>query len=120
LTTTLSQNAIQILQHIQIAEPQHPETFPLQIVSTQPVFLQACFVIVLTTVELDHQHQLRAVEVQHVGWQRMLSPKLETGQLPVAQSPPEQAFALGEVGSQLLGELELCWIGLWLAHSRSL
>jgi len=51
----------------------------LQIDRAQTVFRQASFVMVLTAIELDHQPQLGAVEVQHIRRPRMLPTKFESG-----------------------------------------
>jgi len=98
-THYLRQNTLQILQHIHVAEPQHSQAFPLKIVRPQPILFQTDITVVLATVELDHQPQLRTVEIQNIGRERMLPPKLVTGQLSVAQTAPEQAFAVGQVVS---------------------
>lgn len=82
-TDYFSQNAIEILQHIKVAEPQYVQAFALQEVGTHSVPLSSGFLIMLAAVEFDDQHQIGAIEIQHIGRAWMLSTKLETDQLAI-------------------------------------
>ncbi len=74
----LRQNAVQILQYVQITETQHLQPLALQMRCAQPIPRKPGGVMVLPAIELDHQPQLGAIEVQHIGRPRGLPPELES------------------------------------------
>ena len=80
----LCQNAIHVLQHIQIAEAQHLEALAPQVGGAHAILGQSGLVIVLAAVEFDHQMQFGAVEVQHIRRAGMLSTKLQPRQASIA------------------------------------
>jgi hypothetical protein len=73
----LRQNAVQILQYVQITETQHLQPLALQMRCTQPISREPgepgepSRVMVLPDIELDHQPQpmqALAVRMRHVQW----------------------------------------------------
>ena len=60
-----------------------------------------CFLlVVLASIDLDGQLQLRAVEVERVLADRVLAPELHA-KVPVAQDPPDSAFGVRGVPAQV-------------------
>ncbi len=74
----LRQNAFQILQYVQITETQHLQPLALEMRCPQLIPRKPGSVIVLPAIELDHQPQLGAIEVQHIGRPWVLPPELES------------------------------------------
>ncbi len=54
-------------------------------------------------VKLDSEFQSWAVEIQDIWIDRMLSPKLVTGEISIPQATPENAFAIGCTLAQITG-----------------
>ncbi len=74
----LRQNAVQILQYVQITETQHLQPLALQMRCAQLIPRKPGGVMVLPAIELDHQPQLGTVEIQHLRRPRVLPPELES------------------------------------------
>ena len=75
------QHSISLSKRIIIPESNHPETFRLKISSS---FCVAGHLLdVLPTVQLHYQLLFKANEIRDVRWNRMLSPKLEAGEVAI-------------------------------------
>jgi len=83
-------NALEILQHFVIPEPQHTEGFAVKKLCSLAVVLSD--VRVLTTVDLDHQTVRKADEIENVTPHRLLSADLEPRQLSTAENAPERSL----------------------------
>jgi hypothetical protein len=57
----------------------------------------------LTTIRFDHQSMLDASEIDDAGAKRVLTPKFELLQSPIAQRRPKAALGVGHVGSERAG-----------------
>jgi len=72
--------------------------------------------IVLRTIELDHEPQRTAVEVDHIGRDWMLAAKLQAIQLACAKALPELSLGIGFGPAQRTRETETPGRQWWLVH----
>ena len=54
----------------------------------------SCLVIMPTAVEFDRQFRSRTIEIEDVGIDRVLSPKLVTCKIAVSETAPENLLAI--------------------------
>ncbi len=81
LTQNFLQHSISLFKRIIIPESNHPETFRFKISGS---FCVAGRLLgVLPTVQFYYQLLFKADEVRDVRWNRMLSPKLEAGEVAI-------------------------------------
>ena len=83
------QHTIRIGQHIRIPEADDAISLLFEKPCTPGVNR---IVRMLTAVDLDHKHSLRAEKVRNVRPNRNLAPELEAAKRPVAQARPEARF----------------------------
>lgn len=83
--------------------------------------LRAFILVVLPTIQLDAETQRLAIEIQDIGWQRMLAAELMPGQLTITQVAPEQRLNVGGFAPELTGKFERAWFerGFAAGHGRS-
>jgi hypothetical protein len=62
---------------------------------------QSASIIVAAPIELDRQLHSRAIEIEYVRVDLMLTTKLVTRKVPIPQVAPENAFPFGGVLAQM-------------------
>jgi hypothetical protein len=67
------------------------------------IILLDCFGM-LAAVKFDDELSRIAIEIDNVGWDRMLPAELPPGDAPVSQQKPKQRFGIGPVSAQAAGE----------------
>lgn len=107
LPQNLRQQLGHLQQHLPVTEANHPNPAATQIATALGIPVQSLIAKMLPTIQLDRQPQLRTVEIQHIGRQGILPTELETAELAIPQTLPEQLLAIGLITSQLLGKLTL-------------
>jgi len=76
------EHRVSFLEPIRIPEPKDAETYGLQ----KRIALRIVVALmVLASIELDHEAPVEAAEVDDVGTDRLLTAELEAGELAVAQ-----------------------------------
>src|SRR6266849_3510029 len=58
-------------------------------------------VVVSATIKLDGKARFRAIEIEDIAINRMLSPKFVIREIPIAQMAPENSLRLGRVFTQV-------------------
>lgn len=61
--------------------------------------------IVLTAIQLNRQTQFRAVKIENIGFQGMLTAELPTIHPTISKTGPQQSLGIRGVTPQLAGEL---------------
>ena len=92
-------HAVEVLDHIDIPEPQHMITRRFQ--KRGPVGVRVH--IMLAAVQFDDQLGLDAEEIHHIAADRRLAAELGGFELAVAQRVPEAAFDVRRVPAQAGG-----------------
>ena len=83
-------HAFDIQEDVVVPEPQDDPALRLKLAGTKPINLDA----VLPTIQLDNQFAFNATEIRDIGWDRVLSTKLQTFNLSSPQALPEFAFGV--------------------------
>jgi hypothetical protein len=86
-------------QHIVVPEAQHTQSASFQ--CSSPRFVARGVVKVLASVQLDDQPQFRAIEVDEVTRDRVLSAELETAEPATSQVLPKSMFRICSLRAQL-------------------
>ena len=60
----------------------------------------------MTAIQLYGEFLFMAIEIENVGFNRMLAAEFAVGNLPVAEQLPEKGFCISLVFSQLAGVLQ--------------
>lgn len=81
LSQNFLQHSVSLFEHVIIPESNHLETFRLKISGSFCV--AGRLLDVLPTVQLHYQLLFKANEIRDVRWNRMLSPKLEAGEVAI-------------------------------------
>src|SRR5450432_3943275 len=78
-----------------------------------------CQFIVLRSIQLDHQPRSFAVEIDNVGWQWVLSAKLEPIKLTTPKAQPQFAFSVSRLATKSACAGEGGCGQRWFDHRRS-
>jgi len=73
------------------------------------VVLYPCVLIVLSTIQLDAEFVLVAVEVEDVRTNRVLTTKCEATELTATQTVPQEFFCVSLLTTQLAHKCEVFW-----------
>ena len=87
------QHRVRLAQHVIVPEPQHVESFVLEVLGTRAVVLPPFEM--LAPVQFDHQPRLQAREVGEVGADPVLAAEFPSLQAAVSQSPPQPPLGFG-------------------------
>ena len=93
------ENSFQVPQNFVV--PKSDDTEPLLLKKCRSRRIPGGLDRVLTAVNLDDQSPLHAGKINHVWRQGMLPPELATGQLPITQRTPLQAFRIGHAAAKI-------------------
>jgi len=88
-------------QHLAVGEAQHVIAELVQFSRAPGVSSHALIAEMLTAIELNDQHRLKAREVGEVPAHRMLPPELVAADLPIAQGLPQCTLCIGRRLAQL-------------------
>jgi hypothetical protein len=91
------------LRHVIVPKAQHCHAARAQPIVALLIATLLEWFIVLTTIELDREPKLRAIEIQCVRTCGMLSPEAEAVQLARAQLAPHLCFNISRVLPELSG-----------------
>ncbi|MEX0704008.1 MAG: hypothetical protein WD069_18045 [Planctomycetales bacterium] len=96
-------NRIHTVQHIVVRISDDTQAESAQVIRSAAIVLLSF--IVRTSVDLDHQSCLGAVEIRHERTEGVLTPKLQAGKPARAEPAPEQPFGKGRGAAQGAGSL---------------
>lgn len=91
------QYILRFLQHLVVPEAKHLKALLTEPLATLGILLSLSGM--LSAVHLDHKSGFEADEVDDVGPDMTLPPKLETGHLPSPQISPQPLLCIGHVVS---------------------
>ena len=97
-------HVVRLVQHLDIREPQDVKALVEQEGIAPPVVIN--LLAVLAAIDLDDEPGRDTGEVTDVWTDAVLTPELEAGQLPVAQSIPEPMLGRGRPASHRAGMME--------------
>jgi hypothetical protein len=90
-------HSFRLQPHLSVAEAKHPQPSRLQVRRSLDVTLHSLSRQVLAAIKLDHQPRIHAVEIKHVGAERMLAPKFGAIQPSISQKAPHDLLGVGPV-----------------------
>jgi hypothetical protein len=105
----LQQYGFEVLQHVTVTKSQCVNTMRYQECLTLFVVLYAYARVMLSTIQFDTELAFVAVEVKDVRTHRILTPKLQTTELSIPQTVPQEFFCVGLVTTQLAHKCEVVW-----------
>lgn len=88
------QYAICLHEHFPIGKAQRPDAFVAKESSACRVAFAARVAVVLATIQLDGKSQLRAVKIQNIRRDGMLTPKLAVVHPSITQTSPHQSLRI--------------------------
>jgi len=99
-----SQHRIYLQQHLPIIKAQYLQTQFSQRVISRLVFILVFFIVVLTTIEFDHQFCSWTIKIHNECEQWFLTIELHALYLLAANVLSQHLLCIGQVGSERAGE----------------
>ena len=90
LTKNFLEYSIGSFQRIIIPKPDHPKSFRFK--TSGSLAIASSLFRMLPAIQFHYQFLFEADEINDVRWNRMLPPKLESGEVAVFQLQPEAQF----------------------------
>lgn len=100
-------NALEVLEHRIAAKPENSQTAITEVGRALQVVFDSAPLMVLGTVQFDHECCVGAVEVNDIGPQRDLPLPLPTTKTAISQFAPKASFGIGLRDPELTGAIEI-------------
>jgi hypothetical protein len=95
------QDAIELLANLVIPKPQHRQASFGEKTISRSVAPSRFLVIVAASIEFNNEPRFRAVKVDDVRIDRVLSPEFVAAEISIAQTPPQNSFGVSGLAPEV-------------------